>query len=76
MSSYKNSRICYLPEHLIIRRVAKVFNDDPAQNDPRSQGYLQGRLTYCLEMLVEYAVAFTQIRASGKTSMETYTNGM
>jgi NAD(P)H-dependent FMN reductase len=76
MSSYKNSRICYLPEHLIIRRVAKVFNDDPAQNDLRSQEYLQDRLTYCLEMLVEYAVAFTQIRASGKTSMETYTNGM
>lgn len=76
MSSYKNSRICYLPEHLIIRRVEKVFNDDPAQNDPRSQEYLQDRLTYCLEMLVEYAVAFTQIRASGKTSMETYTNGM
>ena len=76
MSSYKNSRICYLPEHLIIRRVEKVFNDDPAQNDLRSQGYLQDRLTYCLEKLVEYAEAFTQIRASGKTSLETYATGM
>jgi hypothetical protein len=76
MSSYKNSRICYLPEHLIIRRVEKVFNDDPAQNDLRSQGYLQNRLTYCLDMLQEYALAFRQIRASGKTSLETYATGM
>jgi hypothetical protein len=29
-----------------------------------------------LAMLREYALAFTQIRASGKTSMETYTSGM
>ena len=76
MSSYKNSRICYLPEHLIIRRVEKVFNDDPAQNDPRSQEYLQDRLTYCLDMLQEYALAFRQIRASGKTSLENYATGM
>ena len=30
----------------------------------------------CLEMLREYGLAFQQIRASGRTSLETYTNGM
>jgi NAD(P)H-dependent FMN reductase len=76
MSSYKNSRICYLPEHLIIRNVGTVFNDDPEQDNPSAQEYFEDRLTYCLEMLREYSLAFRQIRASGKTSLETYTSGM
>lgn len=76
MSSYKNSRICYLPEHLIVREAESVFNEDSAENDDTSHDYLHGRLLYCLEMLREYALAFQQIRASGKTSLETYTNGM
>lgn len=76
MSSYKNSRICYLPEHLIIRYVDTVFNDDPAQNKPSAQEYFEERLTYCLEMLREYGLAFQHIRASGKASVEKYTSGM
>ena len=76
MSSYKNSRICYLPEHLFIRYADTVFNENPAQNKPGAQEYFEDRLKYCLEMLREYARAFRQIRASGKTSMETYTSGM
>lgn len=76
MSSYKNSRICYLPEHLIIRYADTVFNDDPAQNKAGAQEYFEDRLTYCLAMLREYALAFGQIRASGKASLETYTSGM
>ena len=76
MSSYKNSRICYLPEHLIIRYVDTVFNDDPEKNKPEAQEYFESRLAYCLEMLNEYALAFRQIRASGKASLEVYTSGM
>jgi NAD(P)H-dependent FMN reductase len=76
MSSYKNSRICYLPEHLIIRNVGTVFNDDPEQDNPGAQEYFEDRLRYCLEMLREYSLAFRQIRASGKTSLETYSTGM
>jgi NAD(P)H-dependent FMN reductase len=75
-SSYKNCRICYLPEHLIVRNAGKVLNDDPKDNDSESHDYLNDRLTYCLEMLREYAGAFQTIRASGKVSLETYTNGM
>ena len=76
MSSYKNSRICYLPEHLIIRYADTVFNNDPAQNKPSAQEYFEERLTYCLEMLREYGLAFQHIRASGKASVEKYTSGM
>jgi NAD(P)H-dependent FMN reductase len=76
MSSYKNNRICYLPEHLIIRFVDTVFNDDPAKNKDSAQEYFEARLTYCLEMLREYGLAFRQIRASGKASLENYSSGM
>jgi|AntAceMinimDraft_11_1070367.scaffolds.fasta_scaffold00101_42 NAD(P)H-dependent FMN reductase len=76
MSSYKNSRICYLPEHLIIRYVDTVFNEDPTQNKASAQAYFEERLTYCLEMLQQYGLAFQQIRASGKASVEKYTSGM
>ncbi len=76
MSSYKNSRICYLPEHLIIRYVDTVFNDDPEQNKASAQEYFEDRLAYCLAMLKAYALAFRQIRVSGTVSLETYSSGM
>lgn len=76
MSSYKNSRICYLPEHLIVRNAGRVFNEDALENDPESHPYLAARLDYCLQMLREYALAFRAIRASGKASLEHYRNGM
>lgn len=76
MSSYKNSRIAYLPEHLIVRNAGEVFNTNADDNDASKHDYLNARLTYCLELLREYSLAFTQIRASGKASLEKYTNGM
>ncbi|MFV0278379.1 MAG: NADPH-dependent FMN reductase [Parahaliea sp.] len=75
-SSYKNSRICYLPEHLIVRNVKSVFNDRPQDNDEKAQDYLEARLSYCLTLLREYALAFRQVRASGATSLGTYGTGM
>lgn len=76
MSSYKNNRICYLPEHLIIRDVESVFNSNKDDNDPKSQAYLEGRLDYCLQLLLSYGEAFKQIRASETSSLEVYRNGM
>lgn len=76
MSSYKNNRICYLPEHLIVRYVDTVFNEDAEKNNASAQEYFEERLDYCLALLREYALAFRQIRASGKASLEKYTSGM
>lgn len=76
MSSYKNNRICYLPEHLIIRKVESVFNSGADDNDAKAQAYLEGRLDYCLKQLTTYAQAFTQIRESDTTSLSVYRNGM
>ena len=76
MSGYKNSRVCFMPEHLIVRNAGKVFNENPDDNDADIHDYLQARLLYCLELLAEYGKAFTGIRESGKASLETYKNGM
>ena len=76
MSSYKNNRLCYLPEHLIVRYADTVFNDKPEDNKADAQQYFEDRLGYCLGMLKEYSLAFRQVRASGAVGLETYTSGM
>lgn len=76
MSSYKNSRICYLPEHVIVRHVEKVLNDDPAANDAAADEYFRSRIAWSLGILREYAVALRQVRDSGATATERFNNGM
>ena len=76
MSSYKNNRICFLPEHLIIRNVESVFNDNEMDNNSSSQEYFENRLDYCLKQLLTYAKAFKQIRKSDAVSIKKYGSGM
>lgn len=76
MSSYKNSRICYIPEHVILRKVEKVLNDDPADNDERSDSYYRERLQWSLKILKEYAQALKQVRESGVAATDKFKNGM
>lgn len=74
-SSYKNSRICYLPEHLIVRHVESVFNEDTSQNNEKSQQYLSQRLDYALSLLTIYGENFSNIRAALPDGSE-FANGM
>lgn len=76
MSSYKNNRICFLPEHLIIRNVESIFNINPVNNNSSAQLYFENRLDYCLKQLLTYGEAFKQIRASGDVSLDVYKSGM
>ena len=76
MSSYKNNRICFLPEHLIIRNVESVFNADDKDNSSKAQPYFEARLDYCLKQLLTYGKAFKQIRTSDTVSLKTYGSGM
>ena len=76
MSSYKNSRICYLPEHLIVRNVESVLNRDEAENNPDADAYFRDRIDWVLRQLQQYALALGQVRASGVTDMSVYRNGM
>ena len=76
MSSYKNNRLCYIPEHLIIRHVESVLNDDPVKNNNETDVYFRERIEWCLGILKEYAIALKQVRESGATKTDKFTNGM
>ncbi len=76
MSSYKNNRICYIPDHLIIRHVEKVLNEDPKDNDSGADGYFRERIEWNLKVLKEYAIALKQVRASGIIHNDKFKNGM
>lgn len=76
MSSYKNSRICYLPEQVIVRHVESVLNEDAASNNASADDYFRARIAWALGILREYAVALRQVRASGATATERFKNGM
>lgn len=76
MSSYKNNRLCYIPEHLIIRDVESVFNDDAEDNDEKSDGYYKERLKWCLEILQGYGKALKQMRNETAVHNDKFSNGM
>lgn len=76
MSSYKNSRICYIPDHVILRKVESVLNDNSEENDKRSDSYYRERLQWSLNILKEYAIALKMVRKSGATDSDTFKNGM
>ena len=76
MSSYKNNRICYIPEQTIIRNVESVLNDNPDDNDSDADSYFRGRISFNLAILKEYAIALKQVRSSGVTYNMAYKNGM
>lgn len=73
-SSYKNCRICYLPEHLIVRSVGKIFNgkDD---DDQRTESYISKRADACLGILLAYSDALKSAREV-MPDMSDFPNGM
>ena len=75
-SSYKNNRLCYLPEHLIVRNCMVVMNDDSSENDEGEHSYISERSLYCMKQLIAYADALAQVRASGAADLTPYPNGM
>lgn len=76
MSSYKNNRICYIPEHIIVRNAEHVLNDKAEHNDESADQYIRARIAWALNILSEYAIALRQVRMSGETDSERFSFGM
>ncbi len=76
MSSYKNNRICYIPEQVIVRNVETVLNEDPSLNNESADGYFRQRISWTLDVLLAYAAALKPVRASGVTLNDAFGNGM
>ena len=76
ISSYKNTRICYLPEHLVIRNVEKLLNVAHDTDITPDDQYIRGRIDHGIHLLVEYAKALKSVRESGRIDYKAYPNGM
>ena len=76
MSSYKNNRICYIPEHVIVRNVESVLNEDPSDNNEQADGYFRERISWTLDILLAYAEALKPVRESDVTLNDAFGNGM
>jgi NAD(P)H-dependent FMN reductase len=76
MSSYKNSRLCYIPEQVIVRHVERVLNEDASENNEDADSYFRERINWALHILKAYAIGLQQVRNSGVTATEKFNNGM
>jgi len=76
MSSYKNSRLCYIPENIILRNVESILNDNAADNNVSADAYFKERIEWSLNILKAYVVALKQVRDSGVTETDAFGNGM
>ena len=76
MSSYKNNRICYIPEHVIVRNVEQVLNDAVGDNDQDADTYFRERIEWSLGILKGYAEAMKSMRESVQIHHDKFGNGM
>jgi NAD(P)H-dependent FMN reductase len=61
LNSCKNTFLCYIPQHVIVRDVTNVLNTDTPQS--KIDKDIRERLEYSIKMLQVYANAFSVIRA-------------
>jgi len=73
-TTFKNCRICYIPEHLIFRDVVKIFNGKET-DDLSSEAYMSARTDFALEYLMLYSESLKQVRVSAP-EYGNFANGM
>jgi NAD(P)H-dependent FMN reductase len=74
ISSYKNNRLCYIPEQIIVRDAANIFvGDTPSGKDDE---FLRDRADFALRILLDYAKALKPVRANPALWDKKYTSGM
>lgn len=72
-SSYKNSKIVYVPDQLIVRNVKDVMNGAPASD---ADTYIQTRAGHSVRMLLAYAAALKPVRDNANAYHKDYPYGM
>ena len=77
MSGYKNNRLAWIPEHVIIHHVRDNLNvSDGTADLSKEDGATRQRLRYALKVLGEYGKALKLVRASGVIDHQTFKSGM
>lgn len=73
-SSYKNNRLCYIPDHLIIRSVGEMLHGETAANDRDAS--LRKRIDYVLPTFCKYVEALRIVRSANLLDLENFPFGM
>lgn len=73
-SGYKNNRLLYIPEHVLVQDVNDVLAGDTPASD--RDAWLRRRIQFADRILLEYAKALTSLRASGLTDHADFPYGM
>lgn len=73
-SSYKNSRICYIPEQVIIRQSNEMLRGERPASSHDEQ--VRNRINFSLKLLLEYSKALKQVRSSGVVDYKSFPYGM
>jgi NAD(P)H-dependent FMN reductase len=73
-SSYKNNRLVYIPEHVIVRNVEEMLHGDVPASD--RDDATRARIRYGVKVLGEYAKALKLVRASGVVDHKSFPFGM
>lgn len=80
MSSYKNNRICYIPEQLVLRNVEKILNvntdDNEVETNESADTYFRKRIDWTLDILCGYAKALRGMRETTAIHHDEFGNGM
>lgn len=76
MSSYKNNRLCYIPEQLVLRNIENILNENAEDNDAEADSYFRERITWCLGILRGYGVALKNMRETTEIHHDKFSNGM
>lgn len=74
VSSYKNNRLVYIPEHVIVRNVGDCLHGGEPASDRDTE--VRKRLSHGLGILIEYGKALAQVRASGVVDYKEFPYGM
>lgn len=75
-SGYKNNRMVYIPDHLIVRNVEKVMNDHDIGDDKSEDNYIKRRALFSLDVLSAYAASLKTMRDNNDLLHDDYPNGM
>lgn len=70
----KNTHICFMPDHIIVRYCEEVLNQVEPESD--KDRYIRDRITYSLKLLSVYTKHFRAIRDSGAIDLKAYPFGM
>jgi NAD(P)H-dependent FMN reductase len=73
-SGYKNNRLVYIPEHVLVQDVADVLVGETPTSE--RDAWLRRRIKFADRILLEYAKALAPIRSSGLTEDADFPYGM